>query len=243
MQMRYSIVSILFACTTVLAGDLPIRFSVSDSTTMPMIELRNGKPTDGILHDLYLRIAQKLGREPELLVTPRMRTQPLLAADHVDANCYMNPAWLAEDNASYRWSVPFMTLRTVLVARAETPQAALADLKGERIGTVLGFYYPEAATLFINGTLIRDNARTEHQALEKLEAGRNRYAITTETALDWFNRSRPADRHLQILQRLVEFPVHCIVRNDDDSPADEILEALKQMERDGEFEVIQAQYR
>lgn len=243
MCMRSMVIFFLLISTAVLADSAPIRFSVSDSTTMPLIDLQSGRPTDGILYLLYLRIAEKVGRTPELLVTPRMRTQPLLAEDHVDANCYMNPAWLTEHNASYRWSVPFMTLRTALVTRADTPKVGLAQLKGERIGTVLGFQYPEAAELFSSGDLIRDDARTESQVLEKLAAGRNRYAIATETALDWFNKDRPDCCHLQVIERLIEFPVHCIVRDEINGLADEILRALEQMQQDGEFEAIQAQYR
>ena len=243
MATRSLVAPLLLVCTTVLAHDAPIRFSVSDSTTMPLIDLQDGSPIDGIIYDLYLRIAEKLAREPEWVVTARTRTQPLLAEDHVDANCYMNPAWLTEHDASYRWSVPFMTLRTALVAAADAPKVGLADLRGERIGTVLGFQYPEAAEQFANGELIRDDARTENQVLEKLDAGRNRYAIATETSVDWFNKDRPACCHLQVIERLMEFPVHCLVRDDSDAHAQEIINVLEEMERDGEFEEIQAQYR
>lgn len=243
MCMRPLSIFLLAISAAVVADDAPVRFSVSDSTTMPLIDLQSGRPTDGILYDLYLRIAEKVGRTPELLVTPRMRTQPLLAEDHVDANCYMNPAWLTEDNENYRWSVPFMTMRTALVTRTDMPKTALTQLKGERIGTVLGFQYPEAAEFFSSGDLMRDDARTESLVLEKLAAGRNRYAITTETSLDWFNKNRPACCHLQLVERLIEFPVHCIVSGEPDRLADEILRALEQMEQDGEFEAIQARYR
>lgn len=236
-------VSLLFFCTVAVADGRPLRFSVSDSSSMPMMKLQDGKPTDGILYDLYQRIAEKLGREAELQVISRTRIQPLLADDHVDASCYVSPAWLAEDDASYLWSVPFMTQHAVLVARPDAAAVRLAQLKGERIGTVLGFYYPKANALFKNGSLIRDDARTESQVLEKLEAGRNRYAISSETALRWFNRSRPARHHPRIIEHLVDLPVHCIVRNDSDAPVREVLDALEQMQQDGEFEVIQAKYR
>lgn len=243
MCMRSTILLLSMISTAVVAQDSTVRFSVSDSTTMPLIDLQSGRPTDGILYHLYLRIAEKLGRTPELLVTPRMRTQPLLTEEHVDANCYMNPAWLTDDAERYRWSVPFMTLRTALITRADTPKVGLAQLKGERIGTVLGFQYPEAAAQFSKGYLHRDDARTENQVLEKLAAGRNRYAIATETALDWFNKDRPDCCHLQVVERLIEFPVHCIVRDEENGLADEILSALEQMGQDGEFEAIQARYR
>lgn len=236
-------VSFLLSTASAHAADRPLRFSVSDSSTMPMIHLEFGQPGNGVLHDLHRRIAEKLGRQAEELVMSRARIQPLLAEGAVDVSCYMNPAWLAVDHASYRWSVPFMTQRSILVARAGTPATKLSSLRGRRIGTVLGFYYPEADASFRDGTLIRDDARTEHQVLEKLAVGRERYAISTEVALDWFNRDRPAERKLQAIDRLSESSIYCIVRDEPDVPAREILDAMEQMQHDGEFDAILAKYR
>lgn len=243
MRALFVAVSLLLLSAMTQAAERPLRFSVSDSSTMPMIHLENGQPVDGILHDLHSRIAEKLGRKADELVMSRARIQPLLAEGEVDVSCYMNPAWLAADHASYRWSVPFMTQRSVLVARPETPPVKLSSLHGQRIGTVLGFLYREADASFRNGTLIRDDARTENQVLEKLAAGRDRYAMSTQVALDWFNRNRPAGLRLNVVDRLLEFSIHCIVRDEPDVPAREILDAMRQMRDDGEFDAILARYR
>lgn len=239
-----SLASILLISTAVaFADERPLRFSVSDSSTMPMIRLTRGVATDGILYDLHRRIAEKVGREAKQPVMSRARIQQLLAEGNVDVSCYMNPAWITEDRPSYRWSVPFMNQRTVLVARIDSPDVDLYQLQGERIGTVLGFYYPDVAELFDDGDLIRDDARTESQVLGKVVAGRYRYALSTRTALDWFNRSQPPELKLRVIGEMTEFPVHCIVRDEPDVPAREILEAMQQMQGDGEFEAILAKYR
>ena len=233
----------LFLTASVHAAERPLRFSVSDSSTMPMIHLENSQPVDGILHDLHRRIAAKLGRQAEQRVMSRARIQPLLDEDTVDVSCYMNPAWLAVSQTSYRWSVPFMNQHSILVARPETPPTRLSGLRNQRIGTVLGFYYPEADAFFRDGKLIRDDARTEHQVLEKLAAGRGRYAISTQVALDWFNLQKPAERRLKAIDQLSESSIHCIVRDEPGVPAREILDAMRQMQRDGEFDTILAKYR
>lgn len=239
-----SLASILLISTAVaFADERPLRFSVSDSTTMPMIRLNRGVATDGILYDLHRRIAEKVGREAEQPVMSRARIQLLLAAGDADVSCYMNPAWLAEDRPSYRWSVPFMSQRTVLVARIDSPSIDLRQLQGERIGTVLGFHYPDVDELLLDGHLIRDDARTENQVLGKVVAGRYRYALSTRTALGWFNRSQPAELKLRVIDEMTEFPVHCIVRDEPGVPARDILDAMQQMQRDGEFEAILAKYR
>lgn len=239
-----SLSSILLISTAVaVADERPLRFSVSDSSTMPMIRLTRGVATDGILYDLHCRIAEKVGRKAEQPVMSRVRIQALLAEGAVDASCYMNRAWLEEDHPSYRWSVPFMSQRSVLVARIDSPAVDLRQLQGERIGTVLGFHYPDVAELFQDGHLIRDDARTENQVLGKVVAGRYRYALSTRTALDWFNRSQPPELKLRVIDEMSDFPVHCIVRDEPDVPAREILDALQQMQGDGEFEAILAKYR
>lgn len=235
--------ALLTLATPAYADQRPLRFSVSDSSTMPMIRLSRGEATNGILYDLHRRIAEKIGRQAEHLVMSRARIQPLLANGDVDVSCYMNPAWLASDRPSYRWSVPFMSQRTILVARIDSPDVDLRALQGERIGTVRGFHYPDIDGLFLDGHLIRDDARTEKQVLGKVVAGRYRYALSTHTALGWFNRSQPAELKLRVIDEMTEFPLHCIVRDEPDVPARQVLDAMQQMQRDGEFEAILAKYR
>ncbi|MGK9064683.1 substrate-binding periplasmic protein [Stutzerimonas chloritidismutans] len=241
--MRTTILALFLLLTSApgLADDRPLRFSVSDSSTMPMVELSEGKVINGILHDLHRRIAAHVGRTAEQLVMSRSRIQPLLAEGLVDVSCYMNPAWLDQSHASYRWSVPFMTQHSLLVALEDVPATALAQLQGERIGTVLGFDYPDAEALFRDGVLQRDDARTEAQVLAKLAAGRDRYALSTRSALDWYNRNHP-DQPIKAVEQLSDYAIHCIVRDEPDVPAEAILAALRQMQQAGEFDTLLARY-
>ncbi|AHL76452.1 amino acid ABC transporter substrate-binding protein [Stutzerimonas stutzeri] len=236
-------VSFLIPSVAAFAEQAPLRFSISDSSTMPMISFDNGQPNGGILHELHRSIAEKLGRKAEQQVVSRTRVQSLLVNGEVDVNCYTNPAWLAIELPNYRWSVPFMAQQTVLVARAETTATDLAHLHGERIGTVLGFYYPDVDALFLNGTLTRDDARTEYQGLMKLEAGRIRYAVSTQVAVDWFNRNRPENTRLKTVDQINEFSVHCVVRDEPDVPAAEILNAMQELKKAGTFDAILSRYR
>lgn len=236
-------VSFLTPSIAAFAEQTPLRFSISDSSTMPMISLDNGQPTGGILHDVHQSIAEKLGRKAKQQVISRTRIKSLLVNGEVDVNCYTNPAWLAIELPNYRWSVPFMAQQTVLVARKKTPAIGLHHLQGERIGTVLGFTYPDVDARFLNGTLIRDDARTENQGLMKVEAGRVRYAVSTQVALDWFNRNQPEDSRLRVVDRINEFSVHCIVRDEPDVPATEILTAMQELKDAGTFDAILSRYR
>ena len=240
--MRFLPLAFLLLCAASVAEERPLRFSVIESWAMPLIKVENGAATGGIIYDLQMRLAEKVGRKAEMLVLPRKRVQQMLVRGEIDVRCYVNPTWLTESHHQYIWSVPFMTQRDLLVARTKR-NMNLEQLHGELVGTVLGYVYPQLQPKFDSHDLQRDDARTQELALLKLDAGRNNYAVSNELALDWFNRDQPAQHKLQPLQELSSDLASCIVRDEPDVPTMALLRALVQMSNDGEFEKILANYR
>jgi polar amino acid transport system substrate-binding protein len=238
--MRLLLLSLLLCSASLSAEPRPLRFPISESWAMPMVEIDEGRPTRGILYDLQLRLAQKVGRRAEMQVMPRLRVQQMLVRGEIDVRCYVNPAWLEESHHQYIWSVPFMVQRDLLVGR---PGDRLAPLPGETIGTVLGFSYPQLQSDFNAGQLVREDARTQELALAKLVAERYRFTVSNELALQWFNRQQPANRKLQVVREIASDIVACIVRDEPDVPTMQLLRALVQMSNDGEFDAILARYR
>ncbi|UUY08145.1 ABC transporter substrate-binding protein [Pseudomonas sp. J452] len=241
--MRLLPLALLLLSAALGAEERPLRFSVTESWAMPMMQIDNGKASAGILYDLQMRLAQKVGRRAELMVMPRLRVQQMLVRGEIDVRCYVNPAWLHESHYQYIWSVPFMVQRDVLVSRVHDQPPPPAQAQGELVGTVLGFIYPRLEPLFASGHLRRDDARTQELALEKLEAHRYRYAVSNDMALQWYNRRQPPARQLQAISELSADLVACIVRDAPDVPTMPLLRALVQMSNDGEFEAILAKYR
>ena len=88
-----------------------------------------------------------------------------------------------------------------------------------------------------------DDARTQLLALEKLAIGRNRYAVSNELTLAWFNRERAPTERLHALGELSNDLIACIVRDEPDVPTQALLRAMVQMKQDGEFDAIIARYR
>ena len=221
----------------------PLRFSVTEGWAMPMILIEDGRATSGVLYDLQMRLAEKVGRRAELLVMPRLRVQRLMARGEIDVRCYVNPGWLSEPHHQYIWSVPFMVQRDLIVGRNDEADISLAQLPSQRLGTVLGYSYPRLDPLFASGQLQREDARTQELVLEKLEAGRYRYAVSNELALAWFNRDLPEDKRLLALAELSADALSCLVRDAPDVPTQALLQALVQMKQDGEFDAILSRYR
>lgn len=225
-----------------VAEERPIRFSITESGVMPLVEIRNGKAVGGILYDLPMRLAEKIGRHAELLVLPRLRVQRALLHDEIDVRCYVNPAWLSETYPEYVWSIPFMVQRDLLVGRNPKPVSP-EQLPRQPIGTVLGFYYPTLHPLFMTGKLLRDDGRTQGLVLNKLAAGRYDYAISNELALHWYNRHSDEAEKLYEVHELASDLAACLVRDAPDVPTEQLLRAMVQMKEDGEFDAILQRYR
>ncbi len=241
-RMRCLSLLLILLSVSAAAEQRPLRFSVVESWAMPLISIEDGQATGGILYDLQNRLAEKVGRRAELLVLPRLRVDQMLGRGEIDVRCYVTPAWLTEPHHRYIWSVPFMLQHDYLVSRTQQPVEP-NQLHGELIGTVLGFSYPKLDPLFASGQLIRDDARTQEMVLNKLEVGRNRYAVSNELTLGWFNRQQPAERKLHALSELSADHVACLVRDEPDVPTMALLRALVQMKQAGEFAAILARYR
>jgi polar amino acid transport system substrate-binding protein len=241
--MRKYLIALALLCSSLSAEERPLRFAISDSWAMPMVNIENGVATGGILYDLQLRLAEKVGRQADLLVLPRLRVAQLMTRSQIDVRCYVNPDWLKDSHHQYTWSIPFMTQRDLLVSRLEQSAVDPQELQGERIGTVLGFVYPTLEPLFASGQLKREDARTQDQVLAKLAAGRYSYAVSNELSLHWRNKNQPADKQLHPVSELAANPVSCIVRDQPDVPNMALLRAMVQMKQAGEFEEILARYR
>jgi polar amino acid transport system substrate-binding protein len=187
--MRLALGGLLLISLNGAAAEAPLRFVVPDSWAMPMVQLEKGRPTQGILYDVMLSLATQVGVPAEFHVLPRGRVQNAMENGEVDVRCYVAQSWLPNQSGDYIWSIPLWTQPDVLISRpAPLTSVIAANLPRQSIGTVLGYSYPTLQPLFDANRLHRDDARNQEQVLEKLQAGRNRYAVSNQWSLDWFNQ-------------------------------------------------------
>jgi polar amino acid transport system substrate-binding protein len=238
--MRFALgVLLLLVSLSVAAADAPLRFVVSDSWAMPMVQLERGRPTQGILYDMMLSLATQVGMPAEFHVLPRARVQNAMDHGEVDIRCHVSQSWLPNLPGDYIWSVPLLVQRDLLIGQRNSPTSVnLADLPGQSIGTVRGYSYPTLQPLFDADRLHREDARNQEQVLEKLLAGRYLYAVSNQWALDWFNQRLLPDQQLQSVALVHEQTVGCYVRNDPKMPVQHILDTLLKMKTSGEINDI-----
>ncbi len=237
--MRLAWATLLLITTSGFAAQTPLRFAITDSWSMPMVQIEHGRPTQGILHDMMLSLATRVGRPAEFHVLARRRVQIAMERGEVDVRCYAAKSWLPDQSGDYLWSIPLLFQRDLLISTQSTPAPVLpASLPLQPVGTVLGYIYPGLQPLFDSGQLQRDDARTQELVLQKLLAGRYHYAVSNEWTLGWFNQRLMPDQQLRGVAVLQEQNVGCYVRNDPKLPVQRILDTLAQMKRSGEIDEI-----
>jgi polar amino acid transport system substrate-binding protein len=237
--MRFALGALLWISLNAVAAEAPLRFVIPDSWAMPMVQLDHGRPTQGILYDVMLSLATQVGVPAEFHVLPRTRVQSAMEHGEVDIRCYAAQSWQPNQSGDYIWSIPLWTQPDVLITRQAPPSAVIAaDLPRQSIGTVLGYSYPTLQPLFDADRLQREDARNQEQVLEKLHAGRYRYAVSNQWTLDWFNQRLLPERQLKSVAVLQEQRVGCYVRNDPKVPVQRILRTLLRMKMSGEIDDI-----
>lgn len=225
--------------TASLAAPAPLRFSVSDSWAMPMVQLEDGRPTQGILYDLMSSLATQVGQPAQFNVLARARIAPAMEHGDIDVRCYVAQAWVDDMSGDYIWSVPLFVQHNVLVSVHGPAQAVQLDkLAPQLIGTVLNYRYSALDPLFASGQLLRDDARSEEQVLHKLVAGRFKYAVINEWIFERFNQNLAPSQRLHKVAVIEEQSLGCIVRNDPNVPVQRILRTLLRMKMSGEIDDI-----
>ncbi|WP_285416389.1 transporter substrate-binding domain-containing protein [Pseudomonas sp. efr-133-TYG-5] len=233
--MRWAMGAILLISLNVMAAP-PLRFAVADSWAMPLIQFERGRPTQGILYDMMLSLATQVGVPAQFNVLPRARVQSAMEHGEVDVRCYAAQSWLPNQSGDYIWSIPLLSQRDLLVSHPDQPEVDPARLPRQSIGTVLGYTYPTLQPLFDADQLQREDARNQEQVLEKLLAGRYRYAVSNQWTLDWFNQRLLPGQQLQGVAVLQEQEIGCYVRNDPGVPVQRILRTLLRMKMSGEID-------
>ncbi|MFJ2487845.1 substrate-binding periplasmic protein [Pseudomonas sp. NPDC087639] len=237
--MRWAVGALLGISLSVTAAEPPLRFAVADSWAMPMVQLERGRPTQGILYDIMLSLATQVGVPAQFNVLPRTRIQSAMEHGEIDVRCYAAQSWLPNQSGDYIWSIPLFFQRDLLITRQDQPASAdPATLPLQSIGTVLGYSYPTLQPLFDANRLQREDARNQEQVLNKLLAGRYRYAVSNQWTLDWFNQRLAPEQQLQGVAVLQEQKVGCYVRNDPKVPVQRILRTLLRMKMSGEIDEI-----
>lgn len=219
------------------AGQLVVL--VTTSVDMPMANIRDGKLRGGVHLDLARALAGKLNRELAIEVLPRKRLAMALETGRADVLCTYQPEWL---EGRHDWTQPFFPQSDLLVSSlsARRPLSP-ADVRGQPVGTVLGFAYPEMDQALGSG-FIREETTSSLSNLRKLKLGRIQHIIIDKAFYDYQVRLGEAvDAHppLVVNHQLTR----CAVSKRSRVPLAQIEAAIAELVREGAINKILSNYR
>lgn len=185
---------------------------------------------EGFQIQLAKLLAERSHRELKFVILPRKRLAKSLEDGETDILCGYIPLWL---NGTFDWSTGFIDVADVLVSERRTlPPRSIAELAGLRIGTVLGYSYPEVESILGN-KFIRDDGPGAASNLRKLVAKRFDYAIVSEAVLLHHLKSNDPPLSINPPLLIKQFKTQCAVSKKGNISVIELNKLIAEIQADG----------
>ena len=206
---------------------------------MPFASFHDGEISGGLVKDISEVLAQRMGYTARFLTVPGKRVAIALTQGEADGVCFVMPAWI---DGKFNWTRPSIPGAGVVVARVTAPVLkSLQVLANERVGTVLGYRYPELDHI-LGGALRRDDAPSVQHSIAKLEAGRSRYALVDQMTIAYYMKTHPASP-LRVDLTIEKYKASCAFSLMSHVRFTEVERVLAGMVEDGTIDAILARYR
>ncbi|MYM33725.1 transporter substrate-binding domain-containing protein [Duganella sp. FT94W] len=223
--------AMLLAVTAVQAADkAPLRYVVK---TDGLLSTDPQQPS-GFQQKMGAALAHQLGRPVRYVLLPRTRIMAALEGGGGDLLCSYLPTWMPGD---VDWTRAFIPVSEVLLTMPRvTPPASLADLRGKRLGTVLGFRYPTLEQA-LGKDFIRDDAPNSALSFRKWAAGRFDHLVTTRNVITQHaaDGALPPGYHVM---PILEVKTMCAVSRKSDITVAEVNAAINALEKNGALTAI-----
>lgn len=207
--------------------------------TMPFAQYQEGELTGGVMKDIGETLARRLGYKARFLTIPSKRSAISLMHGEADGLCFVMPGWI---DGNFNWTRPAIPAAGVIAANSAAPVIkSLQALAGERVGTVLGYRYPEVDAS-LGDQLLRDDAPTVLHSLNKLMAGRSKYAIVDQMTIEYHMKQFP-HAPLRIDYTYLRFKASCAFSLASKVRFADVDRAIGTMAEDGTIEAILSKYR
>ena len=219
-----------------------IVFAVSTSSAMPMTGFQKGILVEGLLKDFGDALAHGLALLPRYVNLPRKRVEAALRAGQADLLCDLRPEWL--ENKDWLWTDTVFSNQMIVASRIDTQVLAhLADVGGERVGTLHGYHYPEVER-HLGSRFQRDDAVTDDVNTNKLLNGRFRYMLSNSLYYNYQQKVHPAGERLNAkVFNIGPFDTYCALSRTGRIDLDKVNRAILALRTRGEMQHIYDRYR
>jgi polar amino acid transport system substrate-binding protein len=217
----------------------PLVLVVDSATEMPMARIDNDHVSDGLTLEVAQLLAARLGRPLRTIAVARKRLTGSLVAGDADLACSYMPAWLP---GPLQWSQGFIPQVQWLLTRADHPAPArVEDLRGQPIGTVLGFVYPELNQA-LGTQFVREDAPNVAANLRKLAAGRMQHATVASRVVRYAQQQGQFKAAVHPPLVLSTTMTQCALGPRAKVSLRALNGAIAQIERDGSLKALLARY-
>jgi len=239
MRSWLAIIVLSFSQSFALAARPELTFLAPTNHMMPFASFQDGEISGGFIKDISEVLAQRLGYQARFHTVPGKRVAIALTQREADGVWFVMPGWI---DGKFNWTRPAIPGAGVIVAHTNAPSIkSIESLANERLGTVLGYRYPELDAI-LGKSLIRDDAPSVLHSLAKLAAGRSRYAVVDEMTIAHHLRANPTAPMRRDFT-FARFKARCAFSPSAPAPFAEIDRVLGEMVEDGTIDAILARYR
>ena len=162
-----------------------IKFGFNQQHYSPyVIHDDNFTAQSGIVFDMSMAIAEEAGFVAKLISLPRKRIEGFLVEGKIDAQCHTNPAWYQHPDLV--WSEALYRDSDVVISNHNFASLnEFFDSKRFKLGTVLGYKYPEIAPYFASGNIKRFNSTTSKGSFARFIRGELDGFVTSLTEANY----------------------------------------------------------
>lgn len=220
-------------------GGRPLVLVVDSATDLPNARIEHDRVVGGLTLELAQLLAARMGVETVAISRPRRRLLQSLLDGEADWVCSYMAAWLP---GPLRWSQGFFEHEEVVATRADHPAPRqLQDLAGQRLGTILGFVYPEVEAA-LGRDFLREDAPNAEANLRKLVAGRVAHALVSQRLLQYHRLQGrvPIALHPPLLVH--RYRTQCALGPKASVSLEQLNRAIEQVQRDGSLQALTQRY-
>lgn len=204
----------------------------------------SGLVVGGILKDIGDTLSRELSVDVIFHEVPRKRLE--MALNDGTAHVYMkgNPKWVA-DSTRFLWSRSLFREEDILLLRkgSEKQIESPKDLKGLRMGTILGYHYSALDSLFEAGFLQRQDVTNLYANIQKLQMKRLDCLVDSDILIHYQLKKKDI-QDLKVAQWVAaSIEVFNMVSPKCPVPLDSLNRVYSDMHERGSFEEILNHYR
>jgi polar amino acid transport system substrate-binding protein len=215
--------------------------AVSTGSAMPMTEFRDGLLVNGLLKEVGDAIAREMRLKPVYLILPRKRVEGAVTAGQADMLCDTRPEWL---DGAFRWSVSVFSNDYIVASSGATPSiSSLQALAGVRVGTILGYRYPQVERA-LGQRFLRDEALNDGVNLDKMLNRRHNFMLTNALYFEYQRKVHPRRDEINPLPyKFLQFDSYCALAPQGRYDLVDVNRAIVALRKRGELHAIMERFR